>query len=65
MILHQLFSNCTKRFVDRRDLRHDVRAVSVVLHHLLKSPHLSFDAPKALQISRFRVGLDVHGFSIM
>ena len=47
-----------KRLVHRRDLRHDVGAVAILVDHLLQAAHLPLDAAKSLLIAILRVGVD-------
>jgi hypothetical protein len=51
MVSHQLATDGTKRFLDRRHLGEDVGAVAVLIHHFLQPANLPLDAAKSLQVS--------------
>src|SRR5690606_11794681 len=51
VVAHQLAAHAAQRLVHRRDLRHDVRAVAVLLHHALEPADLPLDAAQPLQIA--------------
>src|SRR4029078_11873260 len=63
MVAPQFPTNAAARFVDCRDLREDVRAISVGFDHLLQSAHLTLDAAQSLQIAILGVGVDRDRFS--
>jgi hypothetical protein len=63
VVPHQLAAHATKRFVDGGDLREDVGAVPVVIDHLLKSAHLTFDAAQSLEIPGLHIRVDCDCFS--
>src|SRR6185437_1293430 len=63
MISHQLAPHCAQRLVDGRDLRHDVRAVAILLHHFVQPAHLPLDSAQPSKISRLDVGVHSHRFS--
>ena len=65
MISHQLTSHGPQRLVHRRNLRHDVRAVAIILHHLLESAHLAFDSPEALHVAGLDVRIDGDGVAML
>ena len=48
VVAHELASDASKRFVDGRDLRHDVGAIAVCFDHFLKASDLAFDTAEAL-----------------
>lgn len=47
MVAHQGPADAAKRFLDGRDLNHDVGAIALVFNHFLETANLSFDAPQA------------------
>jgi len=61
MVAHQLAPNRPQRFVHRRDLRHDVGTVAIVVDHLLESADLALDAPQPAHVPRLDVGIDRDG----
>src|SRR5512138_3578950 len=63
MVAHQLAPHASQRFVDRRDLRHHVRAIPVVLDHLLQPTHLPFDSAQTLEVARLDAGIDRDRFA--
>lgn len=63
MVSHELSPDCSQGLVDRCDLRHDVSAVTVFIHHLLKPADLPLDPPQALLITLLDVRVHSCGFS--
>jgi hypothetical protein len=63
MIAHQLAPDPAQRFLHGRYLCEDVRAVPVLIHHLLQSTNLSFDASQSRQVARFHLGIDAERLS--
>jgi hypothetical protein len=63
VVPHQLAANAAECFVNGGDLGEDVRAVSILLHHFLKTADLPLDAAQTVQVSRFRFGIDTDRFS--
>lgn len=55
MVLEDLLLNPAKSRADSPNLRHDIDAVAIVLHHLGDAPHLPFDPVQPLS----HLGLDV------
>ena len=50
VIAQQLPPDPAQRFLDRRDLRDDVGAVAILLHHFLQAADLSLDAAQPLHV---------------
>ena len=63
VIPHQLTPDSAKRFVNGRDLGEDIGAVSILLHHFLKTANLPLDAAQTVQVSRFHFRIDTDRFS--
>ena len=63
VVPHQLAAHAAERFVNRGDLGEDVGAVSILLHHFLKTANLPLDAAQTIQVSRldFRIDADCFG----
>src|SRR5256885_6949326 len=62
MIAQELAAHAAERLLHGRDLHEDVRAVALLLDHLLQPAHLSFDATEALLISFLDLRIDRHRF---
>jgi hypothetical protein len=65
VVPHQLAADAAKGFVNRGDLREDVGAVSIFLHHFLKTANLPLDAAQAVQVSRFHFRIDTDRFGAL
>ncbi len=58
VVAHELPADRPERLVHRRDLRKDVGAIAVLVHHALQAAHLAFDAAEAVAVPLFRIGID-------
>src|SRR3954470_7053138 len=58
VVAQQLAAHSAQRFLNRRDLGENVRAVAVVVDHLLESADLAFDAPQTREVFGFDLRID-------
>jgi hypothetical protein len=63
MVAHERPGNAAKRFVHRRNLHQNVRAISVFCHHALNPANLAFDAIQSPQIGSFDFVIHPEGFA--
>src|SRR5262245_40125874 len=60
VVPHQLAAHGSQRFLDGGDLDEDVRAITVLLDHLLQASHLALDAAQTLEVAVLDAGIDSH-----
>jgi len=58
VVAHQLAADRAQGLLHGGDLHQDVRAVAVLLDHLLEAAHLPLDPPQALEIAILDPGID-------
>src|SRR6185437_9823034 len=63
VIAHQRSGDGAQRLLGRGDLRKNVRAVTVVLDHALKTANLAFNSAEPAQIRSLDLGIDTDGFA--
>src|SRR5882724_2660114 len=63
MITHQVARHTPQRFLRAGDLRDDVRAVAVLLHHFLQAANLPLDSTQAMTVSRFDIRIDTYSLA--
>ena len=61
VVLQQRPAHAAERLLHRRHLDQHVRAVALLLHHLLQAPHLALDPPQARQHRVLDLGIHRHG----
>jgi hypothetical protein len=63
VIAQKLAPNRSQSLLHRRDLRHDVSAVPVVIDHPLQPTNLAFDATQPHKVARLGIRVDADSFA--